>query len=261
MWDWQTRTPCLKQRAPHLGGGLGFSPDGHRLAFVGRTGALEVYELPAEGPGEGRLRTQWKGSDRSGPVSFSPEGLRLATCRRADGGLVEIVNLEGVTLAQLPHSGAVNGLAWHPDGRLLLTACQDQNAYLWDAGNGKLNLVLHGHQGWVIQVCCGAGGDLVASTSCDGSTRLWSPWTGRELVCGRGGGRVFSADDRWLAFNAADAHGRFEVATARECRTPHGYDLETEVWGLDYSRDGRLLASAALAGVRLWDVHTARLIR
>src|SRR5207253_2147319 len=86
------------------------------------------------------------------------------------------------------------------------------------------------------------------------------------LVNASGLGLGFSPDDRRLAFKDTGPEGLqlgfWEVADGQECRTlHHGAIGNRSPWagfmgigGVDFSRDNRLLASAAGDGVRLWDV-------
>src|SRR5262249_4408036 len=46
--------------------------------------------------------------------------------------------------------------------------------------------------------------------------------------------------------------------TGRECRTLSGHQGLKGPWGVDFSPDGRLMASGSHDGVRLWDLATAR---
>jgi WD40 repeat protein len=51
---------------------------------------------------------------------------------------------------------------------------------IWDTGTGEQQVTLHGHTGRVTAVCpVSTGGHmLLASTSIDGTARLWNPATG-----------------------------------------------------------------------------------
>lgn len=72
------------------------------------------------------------------------ESLRLVPENDPDLGRAIHTNLTGWQTqlhplrALLEHQGRVMAAAWSPDGRLVLTACTDRNARLWDAAAGKL---------------------------------------------------------------------------------------------------------------------------
>src|SRR5262249_45501255 len=72
-------------------------------------------------------------------------------------------------------------------------------------------------------------------------------------------------DDRQVVLREQETHvGFWELADGRECRALHhgmvgNRTPRPDAWGphaLDFSADGRLLASSATAGVRLWDPST-----
>jgi WD40 repeat protein len=166
----------------------------------------------------------------------------------------------------LPTLAQVKSLAWHPEGKRLAAACASDGSgqfpvYVWDAVVHREPLVLRGHSAEVVHVAFNHGGDLLVSSSWDGTTRLWDPWTGRQLVNVQvGGARVqFRPDDQVLGYpDSGGFIGLWEVTAGRECRTLYanmGYKESTSV---DYSPDGRLLASAGSGGVRLWDVAAAK---
>src|SRR5262245_4177517 len=110
-----------------------------------------------------------------------PKGRKLAIGSWKLPG-VEIHDLDTGEAMTLSHPRGVRGLAWRDDGKLLATAC-DIWVYVWDVANPRQPLqVLRGHQGVTIRVAFNHGGDLLASESWDGTTRLWDGFTGKQMV-------------------------------------------------------------------------------
>src|SRR5208282_6040387 len=156
----------------------------------------------------------------------------------------------------------VHELAWSADGRLLAAACDDRNVYVWDADSGQQQAVLEGHQKQVYDLAFSPVSDLLASSALDGTTRLWDPISGRQLVSVPGKCLQFKRDGLQLAYQKGSSVGVWEVADGRECRVlHHGRVGNRRRWlfyagpaTVDFDQEGRLLASAAGDGVRLWDV-------
>ncbi len=78
------------------------------------------------------------------------------------------------------HTGAIGGVAFSPDGRLLAIASRDGTARVWDLAAGELLGTLTRHAGTVTGVAFSPDG-LVATASYDGKPRVWDPVAG-ELV-------------------------------------------------------------------------------
>jgi serine/threonine protein kinase/WD40 repeat protein len=237
-----------------------FSADGRRLALGLPDGSIALHEL-----GGGRRSVL---PDCWGCVmAFRPDGRQLAFASREEAAEVQVLDLEtGRVVRRLHHPDDVEALAWSADGRLLAAGCDDRNVHVWDTELGKPQAVLEGHQKWVTGLAFSPAGDLLASCALDGTTRLWDPVSGRQLVSAPGACLRFSPDGRRLAFQNGPCLGWWEVADGRECRVlHHGRIGNRAPWRyykgpecLDFHAGGRLFASAAADGVRLWDVVEGR---
>jgi eukaryotic-like serine/threonine-protein kinase len=108
--------------------GVTFSNDGDFIYFVrsekGYAGAHDLYQIPVLGGPEEQLI-----HDIDSPVSFSPDGTRMAFMRGVSGSKLEIrvANADGrgdraiATLPALLARLFLNGVAWSPDGKTIMT--------------------------------------------------------------------------------------------------------------------------------------------
>ena len=114
------------------------------------------------------------------------------------GGTVTISSISGSksTTSRFPTQGHVTAMAFSDDDRWLAVAgATDKRGKVLDGVTGKLHAVLRGDNGEVRSMAFSPrGGDLVLTTSDDGSARLWSRHTGVLLgVRWLPGARVNSA--------------------------------------------------------------------
>ena len=276
---------------------LRFSPDGRYLAAAGRYRIpipLQVWDLreprsvlkaePAEGfeqmidftpdsrilaargPDESSLRLfDVRAANELRRLSlghairclrFHPRGDRIAVALRSE---VRLLDLAGrPTMRPLVQESGANAMSWSGDGRLLATSGDDGSAYVWDVGTGKLQAKCRralSHE--VCHVALSHRGDLLASVT-DGTT-LWDPLSGQQLLHTTSLASEFSDDDRWLGLGVFGPEvGRWEVAGNQEYRALSGHPRDVTINSLDTTPDGRLLASAASDGVRLWDLAAGK---
>jgi WD40 repeat protein len=160
----------------------------------------------------------------------------------------------------------LRGLAWSGDGATLATGCDDHQVRLWDAVTFRARAVLKGHNAQVFFVAFHPSDNLLASASSDGTTRLWDPATGQSLVTAPGVAAQFSRDGTRLAFSDPPMVGLWEVASGdvyrplhpRWTATPLPEDGPPGNVNVGFRPGGRLLATAGLDGVRIWDLPAAR---
>ncbi len=181
-----------KERAVLSGGGhpmlwVAWAPDGERLLTTDKEGVIRVWS--SNGTPGPMLRT----SPGSNPVAaFQPGGDYIAS--GGEDGMVRFFTGEGRLLAEhKAGAGAVRGIAWSPDGEMVLTASdEDPEVFVWSARGAPLGR-WKGHSGGVTEVFFSPDGKSVVSLSYDRTARLWSP-QGKALAVFQGHtGRVITA--------------------------------------------------------------------
>ena len=161
----------------------------------------------------------------------------------------------------LGHGGEVHAVAFSPDGRRLVTACEDGKTQLWDAATGNALAPPMIHDGPARGVAFSPDGRVVATASDDGAVRRWDALTGKPI--GRPmphGAPVvavgFSPDGSRIATaSVSTAPCLWDAATGKPIATPAGHNART--LAVAFSADGTLLATACDDGhLWLWDTAT-----
>jgi len=124
---------------------LAFAPVGERLAIGGEKGAFQIWDwssrrsalrvsvVKQRRPGEDKALSAADGSAEIYDIAFTRDGRRLAVGSRI--GAIQFFDVNsGEELMRLSGHGAyVHGLAFRPDGEILVSASGDNTARLWDA--------------------------------------------------------------------------------------------------------------------------------
>jgi WD40 repeat protein len=199
-------------------------------------------------------------------LALSPDGRRLAVGHVQSATTHVLDAATGRVLAALPVGPLTwQTIAWHPDGeRLAVAGGPDPRVQIWDVAGKRRLAFLVGHVQQVTVLTFHPDGRLLASTSWDGTVRLWEPETGRQvlqLIPPPASLPAFSRDGRWLGYGTDGDKARLlEVASGQEYRTlvsRLGAGQGGYYYG-DFSPDGRLLALGMDEGTRLWDVESGR---
>jgi WD40 repeat protein len=207
LWDVSTGRERQRIDIPNaITPSLTLSPDGRTLAVGGwaRDACVKLRWLDT-----GAQHTLAAGS---GPVSFSPDGRRLASTGSYRGWTTVKVwdTATGQELfAMRGHQDPVWDVAFAPDGRSVVSASGDRTIKLWDLTTGAERATLRGHTDQVDAVAFSPDGKLLASASHDRTVRLWDLATLKEHSVFQGhASRVtsvaFTPDGHWLASGSYD---------------------------------------------------------
>jgi WD40 repeat protein len=193
LWDLRTRARKLALAVP--GRELGccaFSADGRTVATGGDDGCVTLWSLDFDEA----LWERWLDGAATLDESVASHALRPQSWR--------------------PGAGAVNALAYTPDGRFLLAACSDHRLYVRRPDAAEPPLALRGHGAPVTGCAAHPSGPWAVSCAADGGLRLWDLEAARCLAAVRVDGALL--DCAWAedgsALLAAGAMGLYAFTTA-----------------------------------------------
>jgi WD40 repeat protein/serine/threonine protein kinase len=165
----------------------------------------------------------------------------------------------------LGHSGAVNCVAYAPDGRILASGSFDHTIKLWNAATGDLIRTCAGHSANVVSLAFSKDGRILASAAEDGLILFWDvrTWNITSTLTNSLPRVAFSGNV--LAIATGNGHrvnswGEVELwdyTAGRLLKRLPGSGNRAA-----FAPDGKMIATANGNGlVRLWDVATGTELR
>ena len=230
---------------------------------------VSMFLCVSDTTAENEPHTQW-GLPDGAKARLGKGGINDITCS-SDGALLAVASNIGIWIYDVQtrealslltgHIGAVDRIAFSPEGHPLASGGQDDTVRLWDVETQTEIGTLEGHTGGPNSLWFSPDGRTLASQDDDKTLRLWDVETQTEIHTLEGyTGTVesvsFSPDGRTLASGGQDNSVRlWDVTTRTEVGTLEGH---TEyVSSVSFSPDGKTLVSGSHDGtVRLWDVET-----
>jgi len=171
----------------------------------------------------------------------------------------------GGETAFLPgHESQVARLAFHPDGRTILSGATDGTMRLWDPDAPAPDACIHRPPRLVRDVAYAPCGGTLATACFDGVVRIHDPGSGAITAEIQGEGRAtavaFSPDGRLLAVVHEEMSVKlYEAGAWTLVAELDGHRSQT--LGAAFSPDGTRLATGSKGGVILWDVAARAPVR
>ena len=171
--------------------------------------------------------------------------------------------VEALRRPLLGHQGAVNAVAFSPNGMTVATGSNDTTVQLWDTLTGQRLSVLKGHKGSVNAVAFSPDGTTIATVSNDKTARRWEAATGQPLNVLKGhqgsvNAVAFSPDGKTIATGSYDNTARlWEAATGQPLSVLKGH--QGAVNAVAFSLDGKTIATGGGDNTaRLWEAATCQ---
>lgn len=260
VWDLETGQP---RGTPLQHDGIvfqaSFSPDDRTVLTASNDGTARVWDAET---GQARFQPLPHGKAVSS-ASFSPNGQRIITTGGTDEALLWNA-ADGKQVARgLRHEGRIVFACFSPDGRWIATGAEDGTAQIWDAMTASRVATVR-HTGSITYIAFNPGDrtDTLATTSTDGTARLWKVPAGEPLTPPLTHGEtvnsaVFSPSGAQILTTSSDDTAKLWDARTGQLLVPplrHGSDVRPYA---SFSPDGRWIATGSDDNTaRVWSTAT-----
>jgi WD40 repeat protein len=156
------------------------------------------------------------------------------------------------------HQGWVWSIAFHPQGKYLVSGSYDHTLRLWNPNTGECLKTLKGHQASVVCVAFSPDGKTIASSSFDTTIRLWNAETGKCIQTLKGHEHsiwsiAFHPQGKYLVSGSYDKTVKLWDTQSGHCISTFTGHTHPIVCGR-FSPDGKYLASGSFdRTIHLWE--------
>ncbi len=163
------------------------------------------------------------------------------------------------------HTKSVNTVAWHPDGKHVLTASDDQTARVWDTASGEVIATFTGHTDAIWSAAWRPDGQQVLTGSADGTAKIWDAASGQVIATleehtDRVLAVAWSPDGQQVLTGSADGTAKIWDAASRQVVATlvgHTSSINAVAW----SPDGRQVLTGSDDGTaKIWDGASEQVI-
>jgi WD40 repeat protein len=269
IWDAQTGREVLGLRGhARMCMCVVFSPDGQRLASASADRTIRIWDAtPLQGDEGQALLTFTQHSDEIRSVVCSLDG-RIASA--GQGGDVKVWDV-ATGHSSVEFKDGIFALAWHPDGRRLAVAGNDDELFtvkVWDTlGSEKPIFLPRGRE--YFAVAFSPDRKYLVTGRQKGAVQVWDVKTGHEVATlgyhvQSVGAVVFSPNGKLLATASYDGEVKLWDATRLgEKQEGRSLTRPARVPGpgvnVAFSPDGRRLATGGERNTaKIWDVQTGK---
>ncbi len=241
---------------------VAFLKEGSQVVSSSKDGSLRVWDVKT---GEVADTLDATGSGDVIRLAVASNGNWVAAGTRTGFITLRDIPNRRLALAAFGHANEINGLAFQPGGRRLITTSRDGLAKLWDVDGGQESYELERQSAELRVATLSPGDRLLAAGAEDGSVPVFDLGS-RQLVARLVGPAQpvtvvrFSIHGKRIA--SATEGGLltiWDLATARAIKTLPGdaSDIRTVAW----SPDGALLVAVSVDHVvTLWDLATGKVL-
>lgn len=239
---------------------VAFDTTGTRLVTAGRDKAVYLWDMTT------CHFDQAMGTFRDGvsKVVFSPSGALIAIASQYRVILRDIATTEEIVLRG--HTGSIESVAFGSTDDLLATASTDGTARIWNSKTGETLLVLNTRAKGVRQTIDFANNDSSVVTTGTGYAIVWDSLTGEKILdiespSGRFQSAAFTLTDN-IIFGVTSGIPSIGLWNATTGEQTHSVWMEEGgVWDIDFSSDGRFIATAGNRAACVYDSASRSVIR
>jgi WD40 repeat protein len=180
VWRWDAATG--KQLFPNpdekplIGSVANFviSPDGETIYLCGQDAQLHVWSVAQQ-----RRVAVWPMEKAIVSLDISPDGKKLLAGDDANAHIIDATT--GKPIATIKCGEGFSAARFVDNARRVVTTSSEAMAQLWDAATAQQIGTLSGHLKAIDSIAMAPDGDRIATSSDDGTVRVWGAHSGKEL--------------------------------------------------------------------------------